>query len=524
MRTPMQRSGLLGWFDRYSDMQARQLATKRAREQQREYAEGLTSGIHDAGGLASLEDCARAGMFNASGLFVGMDDDAQEFLFYNRDGSATVIGRPSTGKGATFIQPNLGHLGNEYSIVVIDIGAENYRVTADYRRDVLGQEIFACNPAGLYGIGPSVTIDPIAHIREAGRKGDFRLTVRYVNETKHTIVPEKKDDKGDAKWIGEGSRYHLHTFLVYAALEEQELCSLPALYDFVSLPPEQIFTHILDNSRSSYVRNRIVQMGEELRTGADKQLFWKLEKLAAALEPYERHTELGVALRRASFDPSVLKRKPSTLYFQLPESTLSGYADYIACAITSLVNQLADTEGPQKIWYFIDEASQLPRMNLPAWIRLLRKTGAQFCTVWQSVSSIEEVYGRAGCADLLSNSDIILNFSIDDVARARHLSERAGTKTILGRSMNRGGDQRSSTDSLSEQRISELPVADILNLPRDEQLIEMTGLKLLRARRFPWWEIEPFSNRLHKFSDLPSAARYARDIEDFDDDWMENDQ
>jgi hypothetical protein len=74
--------------------------------------------------------------------------------------------------------------------------------------------------------------------------------------------------------------------------------------------------------------------------------------------------------------------------------------------------------------------------------------------------------------------------------------------------MNFGGDGRSAQDSMSEQRQSRLPAADILNMPRHAQILEVTGLGLIKGVRPPWWEIDPFAARLKHFDQMKDQVRH----------------
>lgn len=502
-------SGLFNAYRQFAQRQSKALSAHRAREQRHEYQEGATSSVYDSGGLATFDETRRMDMHSEGGLYLGVSIDGDVPIVYKGSGSLNTFGRPGIGKGATVIQPNLGYIGNDFSVVVVDVGGENHRVSARYRQQVLRQQVLANNPSALYGI-KSITIDPIAHIRLAGARGDFHLVERLARGFRYVLVVERRGDKSDAKWVIEAAQAYIQTLLVFAALEQPALCSLPALFDFVSRRPVEQFEFILAHTRLDYVRNRIAPLVGDLETGADKQLHWKIEKVQSALEPYERGTELGDALSGEAFDPAILRQQPTTLYLIVAESALAAHAGYLACVITSLVEQLSDIDGPQKILFMLDEASQLPAMQLPRWIRSLRKRNIQFWSFWQSVPSMVEVYGQAGATDLQAITDVTQHLSIDDTAHARRLSERSGTRTIFGHSMNRGGDGVSAQDSFAEQSTATLPVAEILNIPTDLQLIERTGLRLLLARRFPWWQVEPFCDRLRHFSEMSDDVRYDR--------------
>lgn len=442
------------------------------------------------------------------GAFYLGADETGEALFTSTDGSLLSVGLPGIGKGATIIQSNLGWIDNAYSLVVVDIGFENYRVSAEYRRGELGQYVIANNPSGGFNI-PSVNVDPLAPIREAGRRDDFKTVVRYAGEFKHILIPEKDGKNSDTQWIVDAARGIAQWVLVWTAMEMPHLCNLPSLYDLVSLPPRQMLEFVLENTQLEYVTRRVAVLVEDLETGADKQLHWKLEKIQSVLEPYQRGTELGDALAGEPFDPAILRQRPTTLYLQIPESSLEAYAPYLAMVMTSLVEELADIDGPQKVLFLFDEFNQNPKLPVERWIRTLRKREIQFWLFIQSFAGLEGKHGKTGLNDIVDSCHVIQHLSAGPDT-AKRLSERAGYRTVFGRSMNQGGDGRSASDGMSEQRQSVLPVSDILNMPRNGQLIEIKGMKLIKGLRFPWWQTEPLSQRLTHFSEMADEPRYTR--------------
>jgi type IV secretory pathway TraG/TraD family ATPase VirD4 len=506
MKRPLRTPGLLGWIDRFAQFQNNRRSRGRARRHRGAYADDATSGVHNSGGLTTLDELDAAGMRNGT-FYLGADETG-EAIFINTEGSCLSIGLPGVGKGATIVQSNLGWIGNEYSVVAIDIGNENFRVSAVYRHEELGQQVFANNPSGSYNI-ESVNIDMLSHIREAGRRGNFKLTERYAREFKHILIPDKGGKGDDAHWIVEAARGIAQWVLVWTALEMPHLCNLPSIYDLVSMPPRELLQFVLENTRLEYVTRRVSVLIADLEAEADKQLHWKFEKIQEALEPYQRGTELGDSLAGEPFDPVIMRHRPTTLYLQIPESSLEAYAPYVGMILTSLVEQLSDVDGPQKLLFLCDEFNQLPKLPVERWIRTLRRRKIQFWLFIQSFAGLEGKYGKAGLNDIVDSCHVVQHLSVGPET-AKRLSERAGFRTVFGRSMNQGGDGRTASDGMSEQRQSVLPVADVLNMPRNAQFIEIKGMKLIKGLRFPWWEIEPLCDRLKHFSKMEDQPRYRR--------------
>ncbi len=508
----MKLRNALQWIKEHREYQDRKVREFVALQQRRLREQGHTSGMHDSGGLADIDDYRAAGLLNG-GAYIGFDELHDCMLFHPRHFSKVTVGKPGIGKGSDVIQPNLGWIDNDTSLVVIDIGHENYRVSADFRASWLGQNVVANNPSGAYGI-ESVGICPLAHITSSAARGDMVTACRYISNITHTFVPQSNArGENDTPWVAEGARDYAEPVLKYGAAYAPEIMNMRSMRSFLSQPVSDMIGTMVNNISQSEIGLAIMEdlllMQDELNSGASKQAYWKMEKLRKAFTPYAPGTLLGADAAKSPFDVSRLKKEPTTLYLQCPEVDLEANSADLARKMTAIVDQLADVDGPQKVLFVFDEVAQFPKTALPTWVRQYRKRGLAFWLFSQTEQSLVDRYGKEGTKDLFESADMVQHLSVDSLETAKRLSARAGKITRYGQHYNEGADNRTASASGGEQAVDRLPVADILNMPRDAQLIEISGCKLIKASRCPWWELSIFQDRLRHFDDMNGDERWS---------------
>ena len=102
----------------------------------------LSRELHGSARWANLADVQKSGLLNGIGIVLGQF--GKKFLRFATQQFVLVAAPTRSGKGVSFVIPNL--LSWTESVVALDVKQELYDITAGYRRDVLGQEVYLFNP------------------------------------------------------------------------------------------------------------------------------------------------------------------------------------------------------------------------------------------------------------------------------------------------------------------------------------------------------------------------------------------
>lgn len=187
-------------------------------------------GAHRLGeaAFASIEECEGAGLTDPHGLYLGLLSG--EPLFYSGKAHLLTCAPARQGKGIGVVIPNLLHYSG--SVVVTDPKGELAAVTADHRRERLGQTVVVLNPWGLHGL-PQHRINPLEGlIALAGDAQGQRGLTDEVKAIALQLYPEPEDAKN--RYWRDGSRSILRAVLLYLALCAPARCTLPEVWRIVA--------------------------------------------------------------------------------------------------------------------------------------------------------------------------------------------------------------------------------------------------------------------------------------------------
>ncbi|WP_104714003.1 type IV secretory system conjugative DNA transfer family protein [Helicobacter cetorum] len=171
------------------------------------------------------------------GVVVGLHNNKP--VYYDTPLSTLIIAPPGSGKTAAVAIPNL--LTLKSSVVVLDIKGELCDLTAGYRQQVLGNEIYIFNPLGDDN---SLKFNPFD--KRIVEKLDFNRKRRLVDEVGNTIF------SGDGKESDPYWRKQARNLFVFYALYDLCVKQESFLFD-LAFAPIQNFVPLI-HPKSPYYR------------------------------------------------------------------------------------------------------------------------------------------------------------------------------------------------------------------------------------------------------------------------------
>lgn len=170
------------------------------------------------------------------------------------------------------------------------------------------------------------------------------------------------------------------------------------------------------------------------------------------------------------------------------------FSGWLAIGVRSLL--VGGVSSKSKTWFIIDE---LPTLNhlpeLPKALAEVRKYGGCFVIGLQSVSQLEDIYGRATTQTMSGLTGTKIIFRASETIAAKRMSELLGEQEIMEavESISFGAHQVRDGVSLSDQKRRQVtvPYTDILQLNDLEAYLKLPGNYPIAKIQFDYHNLSP---------------------------------
>lgn len=495
----------------------RSMSFKRARETEAEKADEV-SGLLDTGHLARADEKQSLGLYESKGIFLGVDE--RRPIFAPNAVHVITYGEPGSGKGTGTVVPNL--MNWRGSAFVTDPKGELAAMTADYRRDQLGQEVVYFNPWGLHGL-PNTPFNPLqlvldgialsraseSGIKRRSRWGErdrsegvdhgARREIADTEALARLIYPEPPGDDGKNKWVRDNARRMLKAFILYLASDHPQMCNLVALRQVIGFPDDEMETALLEMESSDAFGNELRRDAQTILNTFEntrEQFEYARDDAARALGIYDSYSHLGKAVSGNGPSMRVLVRKPTTIYLIIPSEYKESHAAWmglVAMNVLEAVGRYGTKDTPTLC--MLDEFANLGKLpNIRTALAEYRGKGLRGWLIVQNRDQLETVYGKTEARSLESLCTTQQYLSINSFEHAKELSERIGQKSvkISAHQKTREFDEvyQNINESVSEQLVPVLSPLKITQLGKD-QLVFVDGLPML-LEKCAYWRLSPW--------------------------------
>lgn len=456
---------------------------------------------------AKFADVAAAGLFAKQGVVLGKFDG--EVMAFDGPEHQLLIGASRSGKGRGHVVPTL--LSWPDSALVLDVKGELDR--GDPRQGFPGTSGFRAEFGHVLRFAPtdprSNSFNPLFEVR----KGENE--VRDAQNIAEIIV-------GPAEKSGAEHFWNSSAKIVITGLILHVLYAEPLQNKTLAIVRERL--RDLDRTANEMRRT---QHRLSPRTGAPEVHPEVLHAATSYLAGEER-LRSGVKATAESFfgvfaDPMVQEKtassdfrlgdlmsaeKPVTLFLQPPPSDAQRLMPLMRLLINQaarslMEDQICDGDGRSKkhrLLMLLDEFPQLGRLDyFERMMGAMAGYGLKAYLVCQSLNHITKTYSRENV--IVDNCGIVTSFAAADPETATRIAEMAGEVWEIRPSVS---EQRPRSVlgpgkgqiTYREERRPLLLAADVRKLPRDEQLIFVSGLKPLRAKKIRFDAERLFAKRL----------------------------
>ncbi|WPX96361.1 Type IV secretion system protein VirD4 C-terminal domain [Candidatus Bandiella woodruffii] len=221
----------------------------------------------------------------------------------------------------------------------------------------------------------------------------------------------------------------------------------------------------------------------------------------------------------ASSDFSVLdfKKKLTTVYVGLTPDNLKRLQPLMQVfyqqATEFFSRKLPSDDEPYGVMFMMDEFPTLGKMEqFMTGIAYFRGYHVRLFLIIQDTQQLKGIYEEHGMNSFLSNSTYRITFAANNYETANLISQLCGNKTVEQISQNKPKflDFNPASRSLSvsnTQRALLLP-QEVINLPRDEQILLIESSPPIKSQKIKYYEDSMFKKRLLKPTTIPQQEPF----------------
>ena len=447
---------------------------------------------------ASAREIYSASLFEAAGVFLG----TVKSRYLRHDGPEHVMAFAPTrsGTGVGLVIPTL--LAWPESAIIHDIKGENWQITAGWRSTFSTCLLF--NPTDPR----SARYNPLLEVRKGV------CEVRDVQNIADILVDPEGALERRNHW--EKTSHALLVGVILHVLYAEEEKTLSRVASFLS-DPRRSFEHTL---RAMMATNHLGTPGHPvvhpIVAQAAREVLNKSEN--------ERSGVLSTAMSFLGLyrDPTVAKvtsacdwrisdlvdgKKPASLFLVVPPSDISRTKPLVRLVLNQIGRRLTDKlEGdPAKrrrhqVLMMLDEFPALGRLDFfETALAFMAGYGIRAYLIAQSLNQVSKAYGENNA--ILDNCHVRIAFSSNDERTAKRISDALGTATELRAQRNYAGHRLApwlAHVMVSRQETARplLTPGEVMQLPPSDELVLISGLPPIRAKKLRYFEDRNFLERI----------------------------
>lgn len=440
----------------------------------------------------------RAGLFRPAGVFLGKLRDR----YLRHDGPEHIMAFAPTrsGKGVGLVVPTL--LSWTGSAVIHDIKGENWQLTAGWRSKFSHCLLF--NPTDPR----SARYNPLLEVRKGPHE------VRDVQNIADILVDPEGALERRNHWEKTSHALLVGTILHVLYAEEEK--TLARVATFLSDPQRSFAATLLRMMTTNHLGTAEKPQVHPVVASAAREVLNKSENersgvLSTAMSFLGLYRDPTVAATTSACDWRIAdlmdSDRPVSLYLVVPPSDISRTKPLVRLILNQIGRRLTERlEGDPKksrkhqLLMMLDEFPALGRLDFfETALAFMAGYGIRAYLIAQSLNQISKAYGENNA--ILDNCHVRIAFSSNDERTAKRISDALGMATELRAMRNYAGHRLApwlSHVMVSRQETARplLTPGEVMQLPPADELVLVSGLAPIRAKKLRYYEDRNFAERV----------------------------
>ena len=447
---------------------------------------------------AELREMRAAGLLEDRGVLLGRS--GPDYLRHDGPEHVMAFAPTRSGKGVGLVVPTL--LSWTGSAVIHDIKGENWQLTAGWRARFSHCLLF--NPTD----SRSARYNPLLEVRRGVDE------VRDVQNIADILVDPEGALERRSHW--EKTSHSLLVGAILHILYAEKEKTLARVASFLSDPQRgfaatlrvMMTTNHLGPEEAPQVHPVVASAARELLNKSENERSGVLSTAMSFLGLYRDPTVAAVTSACDWRIADLVGRgRPVSLYLVVPPSDISRTKPLIRLVLNQIGRRLTEKlqaeEGRGKggrLLLMLDEFPALGRLDFfETALAFLAGYGVRAFLIAQSLNQIVKAYGENNA--ILDNCHVRIAFATNDERTAKRISDALGTATEQRAMRNYAGHRLApwlAHVMVSRQETSRplLTPGEVMQLPPSEELVLVSGLPPIRAKKLRYYEDRNFAARV----------------------------
>ncbi|CDX53888.1 putative TRAG CONJUGAL TRANSFER TRANSMEMBRANE PROTEIN [Mesorhizobium plurifarium] len=452
---------------------------------------------------AAVGEIDKAGLFRPAGVFLGKLKD--RYLRHGGPEHVMAFAPTRSGKGVGLVVPTL--LSWTGSAVIHDIKGENWQLTSGWRSKFSHCLLF--NPTDPR----SARYNPLLEVRRGPNE------VRDVQNIADILVDPEGALERRNHWEKTSHSLLVGTILHVLYAEEEKTLARVATFlsdpqrSFAATLQRMMTTNHLGTVDKPQVHPVVASAAREVLNKSENERSGVLSTAMSFLGLY-RDPTAAAATSACDWRIADLMdaERPISLYLVVPPSDISRTKPLVRLVLNQIGRRLTERlEGDPKksrkhqLLMMLDEFPALGRLDFfETALAFMAGYGIRAYLIAQSLNQISKAYGENNA--ILDNCHVRIAFSSNDERTAKRISDALGTATELRSMRNYAGHRLApwlSHVMVSRQETARplLTPGEVMQLPPSDELVLVSGLPPIRAKKLRYYEDQNFTERV-----LPSSV------------------
>jgi type IV secretion system protein VirD4 len=441
---------------------------------------------------AQPKEIEQAGLLGPDGVVLGRHQ--RSYLRHDGPEHVLCFAPTRSGKGVGLVVPSL--LTWPGSAIVHDIKGENWQLTAGFRAQ--HGRVFLFDPTNA----KSSAYNPLLEVR----RGEWE--VRDVQNIADILVdPEGSLEKRN-HW--EKTSHALLVGAILHVLYAEDDKTLAGVAAFLSDPKRPIESTLAAMMKTAHlgeagVHPVVASAARELLNKSGNERSGVLSTAMSFLGLY-RDPVVAEVTRRCDWriGDIVAGDRPTTIYLVVPPSDINRTKPLIRLILNQIGRRLTEDlqakAGRRRLLLMLDEFPALGRLDFfESALAFMAGYGIKSFLIAQSLNQIEKAYGPNN--SILDNCHVRVSFATNDERTAKRVSDALGTATEMKAMKNYAGSRLSPwlghlMVSRSETARPLLTPGEIMQLPPADEIVMVSGLHPIRAKKARYYEDARFQERI----------------------------
>ncbi len=360
----------------------------------------------------------------------------------------------------------------------------------------VGRKVALLDDTFMFGVDNPLRIDlnPFGSITAAHALQEEQGELVFVTDSaNHALIEEPNNDERNAFW-----RYEPRSMIEYAQMSlltnTRGGCYPGAVWKLLSDPDDLDRAIKVDLEEGDAVLKSLAAHTQAIRSHPE-HYGQHLGAVKKALRIFSAGSPLHYVGADIDVTHKELLEEGYVVFLTGPQQHAERFGPYFALHLQSFMHALLSSKG-LKVDFLLDEFTNTPVKELVSRLTTIRAYGGSVHMIAQSRSEIERKYGEKETLTIEENAVVKQWFGFSSFDEAERVSKAMGEALYYNQGIGTSTDKTDVSGNYNTVRERLYTPAELMMLPKDEQIIHVKDIGFIHAKKISQNEIYPYAEEL----------------------------